>query len=53
MIAKRLIRDAQRVGSLIDDDMRRGRHARQQRQIIVVDADDGVVGDDVLHRLRR
>ena len=52
-IAQRLIRNAQDVVSLIDDDPRRRGHAGNQRQIAVIDADDGVVGHDVLHRLRR
>ena len=52
-IAQRLVRHAEHVVSLIDDDLRRGGHARHQRQIAVVDADHGIIGDDVLHRLRR
>ena len=38
---------------MVDNDLRRGGHARHQRQIAVVEVDDRIIGHDVLHRLRR
>ena len=52
-IAQRLIRHAQHVVALVGDDPDRRRHARLQHQVGIGDADHDVVGDDVLHRLRR
>jgi hypothetical protein len=52
-ISQCLVRHAKHVLSLIDNDRGGRGHARHQRQIAVIDADHDVVGDDVLHCLRR
>ena len=45
-------RNAQDVVVLVDDDVRVGGHAGEEQAVRIVDGDDDVVGDDVLHRDR-
>ena len=42
-------RDSQHVAALGGDDVRVGRHAGKQRQIVILDIDHDIIGHDVLH----
>ena len=50
---QRLIGHANNVGALVGDNPGCGSHPRLQRQVRIVDTDDDVIGDDILHGLRR
>ena len=52
-VTQRLVRNAEHVVALIDDDARCGGHARHQREVGIVDADHDIEGHDVLDGLRR
>jgi hypothetical protein len=47
--AERRVRDPQGVRAVVGDDLEVRGHARQQRRVVVVDADDRRVGHHVLH----
>src|ERR1019366_10039895 len=52
-IAQRDVRNAQDIIAALHDDLGRRRHAGLEQKILIGNADDRIICDDVLDRLRR